>query len=104
MFNKSTHREKINPGYIYPTTHDAVLHILKSREIAKTDSELAVISASSFASTRSDIASTLSLKLDQDKYEKLDDVEAAEAAGLTNRVYLKKKDDYDIINVMTSAI
>ena len=100
MFNKSTHREKSNADFIYPTTHDAVLNILKSREIAKSAAAVAAISATSFTSNGSGVSS-LSLQIEKDKYEKL---EGDEKTGLTPKIYLKKKDDYDIINEIVSAI
>lgn len=112
VFKKSTLRDKINSDFIYPTNHDAVLRILKSRREMKTaEADEVIFTTSTLAQMTnsnsdvgSDVASSLSLQIEKDKYEKLDGADVAEAANLTRKVYLKKKEDYDIINEIVSAI
>ena len=114
IFNKSKMKEKINSDFIYPTTHDSVLRILKSREAAKAAKSVAAaaisaarlegtpatISATSMTTSSAEApSSSFSIDIDKDKYEKLEGTDAP-----SHKVYLKKQDDYDIINEIVSAI
>lgn len=116
IFNKSKMKEKINSDIIYPTTHDSVLRILKTREAAKVakaeaaaaaaaarlelEGTPATISATSMTTSSAEApSSSFNIDIDKDKYEKLEGADAP-----SHKVYLKKQDDYDIINEIVSAI
>lgn len=124
VFNKSKLNDKLNPDYIYPTTHDAVLSIIKSRNVVErrqkresflaeqephqVNQDLNIQLGISLISNVVDVSSTsdaqigsssLSIDIEKDKYEKLEGED-----NLTSKVYVKKTDDYDIINEIVSSI
>lgn len=104
VFEKFSLKEKFNYDFIYPTTHDGVIKILKSRKPQIGRSSPVCKKTISFRLDDDDQIYTESQvnqsTTNSNKYEKFQ----CENDGLQPSVYLSKKNDYDIFNEIVHDI